>query len=448
MKKAIRFLLLLSLCPGFIFCQSGAESLVQQAADYLRTFFNDKVAARAAIVQFENYSELTDEAMQKLYQLLTARIESDKNIKASDLLLSFAQGRGEFNLSRMNELDYLIHLRLIQNKSRAGMGIAIFSRWQDRLVSLKYLEKTISPAEMDFLNANHFAFAQMGFSRLCEFDIKENLLDVRSSPMADGQTRYFFYYPDEIIVFLAREGRLEKESQFKLTWGRPYYPVLHFQGKLLLFTSNQSLIMTVGGNFSPYAQVLTSSNGQWQETAKIDFVPIQHLVFNGSPYLVGGRYEEGRNSFTDRIYFMPYAEPAASSGILEKKALPALDMDFSTLDGQLQGIHLIDMDYRYHLLTSDLAEKTPVPERKGASLAVSNGQWLAISDYSRRQDQVFFYDIKSGGHRPAYSGKVAGEIQFISAGTWQGNEGFWICSHVSQEGVERSVLQFWGKRHD
>jgi hypothetical protein len=448
MKKPIRFMLLSFLYPGLVFCQSGAESLVQQAADHLRAFFMDKAAARAAIVQFENHSPLSDMAMQKLYQLLTARLESDKNISIADLLLNFTRGRGEFNLSRMNELDYLIHLRLIQNKSRAGLGVAVFSRWQDRLVSLKYIETDISPAEADFLQISHSAFAAMGFSALCEFECKENLLDIRSHTPADGQMRYYFYYPDDVIVYAAREGRLEKESSVKLRWSRPYYPVQHVHGKLLLFTLNQTLIMIVGGNFSPYAQVLIPSGGQWRETAKIDFVPMKHLIFNGSPYLVGGRYEEGRNYFKDRLYFMPFSDPAASSEILEKKGAPAYDIDFSTDNGHLQGVHLIDENYHYRLWTSDLAEKTPVAEQKGANVAVHDGHWLAISDYSRQQDQLFFYDIRAGGHRPVYSGKVAGEIQFISAGTWQGSDGFWACSRVIQDGYDRWMLQFWGKRHD
>jgi hypothetical protein len=448
MKKAIGIILLSSLCPGFIFCQAGAESLVQQAADHLQAFFLDKTAARAAIVQFENHSQLSDTAMQKLYQLLTARLESDKNIKASDLLLNFTGGRGDFNLSRMNELDYLIHLRFIQNKSRAGMGVAVFSRWQDSLVSLKYFETVISPAEMDFLNVAHSAFTEMGFSTLGEFECRENLLDVRSIALEDGPNHYYFYYPDEVIIYAAREGRLDKEASVTLRWSRPYYPVQHFHGKLLLFTLNQTLIMTVGGNFSPYAQVLTFSGGQWRETAKIDFVPMKHLIFNGSPYLAGGRYEEGRNYFKDRLYFMLFNDPAASSDILEKKAAAAHDIAFSTENGHLQGIHLIDMDYRYRLWTSDLAEKTPLAEKKGANLAADEGQWLAISDYSRRQDRLFFYDLKSGGHRPVYSGKVDGEIQFISAGTWQGSEGFWACVRVFQEGFDRLMLQFWGKRHE
>ena len=126
-------LLILFLFPAIHFPQSSAEALIQEGADHLQAFFKNKAATGAAVVQFENYSELTDLAMQKIYQLLMARLENDKNIRISDLLINFANGRGEFNLSKVNELDYLLYLKFIQNKNKTGLGLAIFSRWQDKV---------------------------------------------------------------------------------------------------------------------------------------------------------------------------------------------------------------------------------------------------------------------------------------------------------------------------
>jgi hypothetical protein len=448
MKKALFSLLIFFLFPAIHFTQSGAEALVQKGADHLQAFFKNKAAAGTAVVQFENYSELTDLAMQKIYQLLMARLENDKNIRFSDLLINFANGRGEFNLSKMNELDYLLYLKFIQNKNKTGLGLAIFSRWQDKLVSIKYFEADLGKGEMEFLNSKNFAFAEMGFSKMTEFETKKNLMDIQSNRSADGQVRYFFYYPDEIIIYLAKEERMEKQSSCKLQWTRPFYPVLSYQGKLLVFAFKQDLVLTAGGNFSAYAQVLTFRDNQWLEAAKIGFVPFKQLLFNQNPYLVGARYDEGKNYFKDRIYFMPFTDPAANSGIFEKKTLPAYAIDFSIQEGQLQGIHMIDRNYNYHLLTGDLAEKNPETAKKGASLAASEGDWLAVSDYSRQTDQLFFYDIKAGGQRPVYSGKIAGEIQFITAGTWQTVKGFWVCVQSPQGDAGRSVLQFWGKRNE
>ncbi len=122
-------------------------------------------------------------------------------------------------------------------------------------------------------------------------------------------------------------------------------------------------------------------------------------------------------------------------------------IDFSTAEGQLQAVHVIDRDYAYRLFTADFEEMTPLAERKGASLAALDGEWLAMSDHSRLSDQLFFYDIRDGGLRPVYTGKVAGEVQFIAAGNWREAQGFWagVRQAAHEAGMERLLVQFWGK---
>jgi hypothetical protein len=447
MKKAICSLLLLVLYSGSALGQQNAEAMVADSAAYLGTFFKGKSDVRVAVVRFENNSELSDLAMQKIYQMLVSRLETEKSIHVFDLLVNFTNGRGEFNVSRAADLDYLLELKLIQNKSKTGLGLTIFSRLQDKIVAVKYFEKALSQGEMEFLNLKDFAFSELGFSKLVEFESKKNLMDIQSITGNDGQSQYFFYYPDEIIIYLAKEMRLEKYSQFKLKWKRPIYPVLHYEGKLLLFYSKQTMVLTAGGNFSPNAQVLTFRDNQWQEEPKIDFVPFKFLMLNQNPYLVGARYEGGKNYFKDTIYFLPFSDPAERSGAYEKKVYPAMAVDFSVQEGQLQAVHVIDRNYHHHLFTSEFEEKPCAPEKKGASLAALGGEWLAVSDYTRQTDQLFFYDIRDGGLRPVYTGKIPGEVRFISAGAWQQSKGFWIGVQQKQDGRERYVVQFWGKQN-
>lgn len=446
MKKVVCSLLLLFLYGSTAFGQQSAEALVTESAAFLKTFFNNRFDVSVAVARFENDSELTDTAMQKIYQILISRLENEKNIRVSDLLINFANGRGEFNLGRADDLHFLLGLKLIQNKSKTGLGLTIFSRLQDKIVAIKYFEKALSKGEMDFLNTRNFSFSELGFSKLLEFESKKNLMDIQSITGSDGRDQYFFYYPDEIVIYLASNMRLEKDSQFKLGWTRPVYPVLHYEGKLLLLQMNQGLVLTAGNNFSPYAKVLTFRDSQWQEIQKIDFVPCKYLILNQNPYLVGARYDEGRNYFKDKIYFMPFSDPANRTGIYEKKATPALALDFSVQEGQLQAVHLIDRNYNYHLFTSEFEEQFPVSEKKGASLAALGGEWLAVSDYRRASDQLFFYDIQNGGQRLIYSEKITGEIQFISAGVWQKIRGFWTGVRQERDGQERFMVQFWGKR--
>ena len=224
--------------------------------------------------------------------------------------------------------------------------------------------------------------------------------------------------------------------------------MLHNEGRLLLFRSGPSWLMAAGNNFSPYAQVLALRDGQWQEVRRIDFVPCRAIEMNQRPYLVGGRYERGRNFFADKIYFLPFGDAEDKAEAYEKKSLPAMALDFSTQEGRLQALHLIDRDYNYHLYTADFEEKTPLPEKKGASLAALGGEWLAVSDHTRSADQLFFYDIRGGGQKLAYTAKIQGEIRFISAGTWQKTKGFWTGVWQDADGMERLLVQFWGKGNE
>ena len=76
------------------------------------------------------------------------------------------------------------------------------------------------------------------------------------------------------------------------------------------------------------------------------------------------------------------------------------------------------------------------------------GDWLAMSDYTRASDQIYFYDIRGGGQRPVYTAAVPGEIQFIAAGVWQKSRGFWAGFRQKQDDQERFLVQFWGKRDE
>jgi hypothetical protein len=448
MKQAICFLLLLVVACASGMCQQGAEALVAESASFLGGFFRNRPDARVAIVGFENHSELTDVAMQKIYQMMISRLEAEKSVKVADLLLGFTDGRGEFNLNQSAALDFLVEMKLIQNKRKAGLGVTVFSRLQDRVVAMKYFESDIGRGERDLLNVRSHAFSELGLAKLLEFENRPGLMDIQSIADDEGRERYYFYYPEEIVIYVARESRLEKHFQFKLSWARPVYPAMHPEGRLLLFRLGRELIMTAGNNFSPTAQVLTFSGGQWRESRKIDFVPCRCATLNQIPYLMGARYEEGRNFFKDKIYMLPVADLGGATAPYEKKICPAMALDFSSRDGQLLGVHVIDRSYAYRLFTAEFEEKMPLPQKKGAALAASGNEWLAVSDYTHASDQLFFYDIRDGGLTPAYTGKIAGEVRFIAAGNWQGSRGFWVGVRQQTNGVERSMVQFWGKGNE
>jgi hypothetical protein len=450
MKKAAALLLtIIALGSALAAQQQGAEALVEEAAAYLAAFFQGKGDVCVAIVALDDRAGLGDSGLQKLYQMLAARLEANPAIRFADLLVAVADGRADFNLDRARELDFLVELRLLRGLDKVGLGLAVFSRLQDRVVALKYLERAIPAGERDLLRTRSFAFAAMGFAKLLEFEARAGLLDIRSLAAADGAMQYYFYYPDEIVIYQAREAGLEKRFQFKLKWGRPYFPTRHPEGRLLLFRSGSDLVLTAGGNFSPYSQVLTFRDNAWQEAGRVDFVPFRFVSLNHTPYLVGARWEEGRNFLKERIFFQPY-DPAAAAGagLMQKQVCAAMALDIAAADGQLQAVHAIDRDYSYRMYGADLVERTPLPGKKGGSLAALGGQWLALSDFSRSADRLFFCDIRDGGLRPVYETAVAGEVRFLADGTWHDAPGFWAGVEQDDGDGSRLLVQFWGKAHE
>lgn len=450
MKKAAALLLTLIALGGALGAQQqGAEALVDECASYLAAFFQGRPDARVAVVALDDRAGLGDSGLQKLYQMLVARLEANRTIHFADLLVAVADGRAEFNLDRARELDFLVELRLVRSLDKVGLGLTVFSRLQDRVIALKYLERAIPAAERDLLQARSFAFVAMGFAKLLEFEAREGLMDIQSLPAADGTMQYYLYYPDEIVIYQAREAGLEKRFQFKLTWSRPYYPTRHPEGRLLLFRSGADLVLTAGGNFSPYSLVLTFRDGVWQEAGRVDFVPFRFVTLNGIPCLVGARWEEGRNFLKERIFFQPYgpAQPAGE-GLMQKPVCAAMALDIAAADGQLQAVHAIDREYSYRMYGADLAESTPLPGKKGGALAALGGKWLALSDYRRSTDRLFFCDIRDGGLRPVYEAAVAGEVRFLAAGAWHDAPGFWAGVRQRDEDGGRLLVQFWGKANE
>ncbi len=105
-------------------------------------------------------------------------------------------------------------------------------------------------------------------------------MDIQSIAGSDGQEQYFFYYPDEIVIYLARETRLEKyfPVQAGMDPADLSRPALRRQAPAVCLPS-KTLVLTAGNNFSPDAQVLAFRDNQWQEIAEDRFCPLQISSF-------------------------------------------------------------------------------------------------------------------------------------------------------------------------
>lgn len=467
MKKIVLsgsiFLFIISFL-GHVGHARGIDELTRKVSDGVLNYFSGKTNIRTAIVKFENFSNLSDQAAQKFYQVLVSSLESSppSQLAHTDLMVNFHKKRGEFNLNRIDRLNYLIYIKLIKNRDKLGAGVAIFSRTLDKLVCIKYFEENVSAGDRDVYNVWDYGFRGTGFSSLMEIEADKNLLDFKTVINPDSAAnaatyRYFFYYPDKIDIFVMEDNSFKKFFTYQLDWGRPYFPVLNKEGRLCLFYQNNGLYISVGSNFSPLAKIFLLKDNLWKEIAAVDFTPIKLVRINQNDYLAGACYDEGKNFFKETLVLMPFISGELDkTNRLEKRVPFSYSIDFSTAVGEedgerpLESIHLIDRDYNYRFLAGDFEERAVEPGKRGSSLAALDGSWLAVSDYSTDvdKDKLYFYKIEEGSKRLVYENPIQGQAIFISPGAWNERRGFWVYVKRNEGNREEYRLQFWSKKND
>lgn len=465
------------------------ENLAGKAAKTILDYFANTHVPRAAIVKFENFSDLSDLGAQKYYQLLVAGLEADSQLDFTDLMINFHQRRGEFNLNRLDRLNYLVYLKLIRNRGKLGAGVVIFSRNLDKIVYIKYLEAPFPAVEKDLYEILDYGFKGTGFSLLMELAASEHLLDVQRVPAEGGaapspitapsdvsdpedsmepvdaekapaappgELRYLFFYPDRIELMTVQRNHLKRAASIGLEWGRPYYPVMEPEGRLTFFQVEGRLHFTVGGNFSQQSKIFTLVSGdplEVRESGTVDFVPLHMLRLNGLDYLVGGRYDEGKNYFKGGLVAAPFdAGRLQRESRLEKQLPPFYSAAFGVPPHrELETIHLVDTDYNYRIYSADFEERTAAAEKRGSALGILDGRWLAAADYATGGDTLFFYKIEEGSSRLVYENRLDGEVMFISPGVWKDRSGFWVYmkKNLTETTGKRDAytLQFWSENN-
>lgn len=425
------------------------DDLSLRAANHILTFFAGKQNVRYSVVKLENYSILSDGASQKFYQLLVSKLEANTTYKFTDLFISFRRGKGKFNLNRIYKLNYMVYIKLMNNRGKLGVGIVVYSRDKDRIVSLKYLETEVSVGERELLMARDYGFKNTGFTRVVEMKVGNNLLDCKSYLDTRGGLRHFFYYPEKIEIYRSEGNNLRKTESIKLKWGRPYYPARQPEGKLFISARGNRIFLAAGGNFSATTKLFTQTNQQWRELKGIGFLPFRSISINNSLFVAGARYEVGKNFFKNVIYLAPYDETSLiDQSILEKQVPYFYSLDFSQGETNLESIHLIDLQYNYRFYTSDFEQKVVSQNKHGSALQSLAGYWLATSDYTHKQDRLFIYKLAEGSLRLVYENPIDGEIVFISNGIWKSHAGFWVLVNKGEGKIADNQLQFWSKTNE
>ncbi len=428
----------------------GLEGLAGKISAGVAGYFSTTIGEiRTSITRFENFSDISDLAAQKFYQILVSKLEADRSLNFTDLMVNFNQKKGEFNLNRAGRLNHYLYLKLIRKRDKLGVGIVIFSLNLDRIVFIKYVETPFLPGERDIYETRHYGFKGAGFVRGFEIEARENLLDFKTIRTPGGEPQYFFFYLDRLEIYNMRNRRFKKFFSFPLEWERPYYPVLIPEGRMTVFHRDDQLYLTVGGNFSQRAGVFRYREHRWSKVTNVDFIPLRLISFNSGQYLFGARYSEGKNFFDGTLLLVPWqdGQPVVDS-LLEKQVPPFYAVDVSgPEDSGVEAVHLMDTGYNYRFFSGDFEERTVDPEKRGAALAALSGQWLAVSDYSLRNDTLFFYKIENAARRLVYQRAVEGQVAFISPGYWGERTGFWFYILKKQKGHDKYSLQFWSENN-
>lgn len=448
-----RILLFLLIIVSFTYdnIAAGIEILADRCVQDINEFLKDKISIKVAITEFENYSEISDLGLQKFYQMLSSRLETLPSISFQDISVQFSKNKGIFNFNEFNKLDYYIYLKLIRHLNKMGLGVVIFSKLEDKVVHIAYLQEEIPEEEIELLNVSQYGFEKGGFSKIVEMEAKRNLLDFKSIRYPGGEERYFLFFADRVDIFEYQNNSFHKLLSFNLDWGRPYTPVLESEGRLSFFFIGQSLYIGIGANFSLNGKLWRLENDQWTESSQIDFVPLARLQINGNYFLLGSRYEIGKNYFQNKLIFVPFQSGRlAVEKSLEKTVPNFYAMDFLTETENLDSVHLIDTHYNYQYLSTDFKELFKETKKKGASLSVLDKNWLAMSDYLKDQDRIYFYKKDTGPIQAIYEADVPGEIRFISSGFWNSVTGFWLYlkGKDATGNAFNYKLQFWSKSHD
>jgi len=466
MKKPIAFgwyagllLVVMWIIPAVPGYGEGLGDLAGKSVGAITDYFSDKYNIKASIIKFENTAGISDLTAQRFYQLLVAKLETAANLSFTDLMINYHQNQGEFNLNRIHPLNHLIYLKLTRNKNKIGAGMVIFSRTLDKIVFIKYVEELFTDEEGEVYLTTNFGFKNAGFARIMQMEARQQLLDLKSFLDQKGRLRFLFYYPGKIEFFKLTGNQLTKIFSHPLQWGKPYYPVIEYEGKLCVFFQDNQMYAVVGGNFSPTAKVLTINNeeetGTAAEVNTIDFIPFRTIELNDTRYLAGACYSLGKNYFQNKLMLLPFrfdSGQLVKEKYFEKEISPFYSLDFSVsgTGSTLESIHMIDLDYRYRFLADNFAQLTAETAERGSALCCLEGQWLAVSDFSHGSDRLYFYRIEKGSRRLVYQNRVNGEIIFISDGLWKAAPGFWVYLQQLKPppAAPEYKLQFWSKKSE
>ncbi|MCK5003698.1 MAG: hypothetical protein KAS21_01325 [Candidatus Aminicenantes bacterium] len=413
----------------------------------IENFFSGKNQIKYSIIRFESSSNLSDLELQRFYHMIITPIERSENEQFRDLSTGFNNGKGNFDLNRINEINHFISIKLINNMGKLGAGIIIYNRNVNRIVSVKYYEEPIKKREVELLRIKDPGLSSREYSKLYDIRVSHNLLNVASCNIK-GTEYVFFLLNDRIDVYTLTENSILKLKSNEVEWGRPHFPSIQNEGNLFLFEENDDIFLIVGSNFSRYSYIFNLKDNELKRIAKFDFSVADVFIINGVRYIAGFNFSFGKNFYKGKLFLKQFNSVNFNAGETYIKNLPDFySAAFYKDRGEFRSLYLIDLNYNMRIF-SDTINETPGSDSKfGYTHAISEDV-IAISSYTENNDRLKMMKIGNDINTPIFNKEIKGKIRLIEKGIVEGKHGFWIIVEKSNKGFKNLKLQFWRKNID
>ncbi len=447
-QKWVIFFLLFILKLSVFSQEKYLEKTVENLSGSVSSFLQDKRNPTLSVVSLKNATNLSDNAVQKIYQLIVFRIESNPKIKFKDSMLSFVDGIGKFKINRNRGLRYLMSLNIIRNKSKIGIGLTLYSVNLDKMVFTKYLEWDAIQGEIKFLNIQENKFNDFGFEKIIEIGSKKGLLDMKTRINEKGDLLYHFYYYDRIQIFKKENNVLQKKNVIELVLDKGYSPAIEPEGKLFFFNHDGNKFMVLGNNYSSKSSVFSLTDNVWKLYSKIDFIPFEIFKRNGERYFIGGKYEYGKNYFKNKLILKSINGVINNSNDEYFKSIKKFySISFLKEGDKINSMYTIDTNYNFINYGSNFEVLGDDKGGNGFALSNLDNKWIIKTAFSTGKDKLRFFKINEIEANPKYEKNVEGEILFVNEGKWNDNVGVWIYLKTKIHSYFNYKLQFWSKKN-
>ncbi len=421
--------------------------VINDVSGSISTFLKDSQIATLSIVTLKNTTQLNDNAVQKIYQMIVYRLESNSKIKFKDSMLSFVNGNGNFRLKKNSRVRYLLSVKLIQSKSNIGIGITMYSVILDKTVFTKYLEWKPLSGEIDFLNIKESNFSAYGFDKIVEINAKSGLLDMKTMKSKQGVISFYFYYYDHIDILVKENNMLKKKDVISLSISEKYHPVINSEGRLFFFNYNDNPFMIVGNNFSESSIIFKYENNKWEKHSLIGFIPFETFISNETLYFIGGQYVLGKNFFKDRLILKNVK--VALEGTKEefyKTIKPFYSISFLKEGDRIKYMYIVDRNYNFINYGPDFQVLSNDEKKSGFVAFVLDNKWIIKTAFTIGEDAISFYKVNELENTPKYKKNIKGEVLFINNGKWNNKNGIWLYIKRKAHNYYVYKLQFWSKK--